>query len=222
MIVTIDELRALRRIAYLSLPSFVTAGDTGDLAVDAAAIRGLAARDLVALPEAEPLDGVRVAGGLRRLLGPCASPRTLAEIVIEREPGGRTARYSVAAGDAPPVTLLTALPAGLGSVELLDTDAGTLLPRLCGLDEGAAATPSRVTLSVAHRLGEGGPDGRFAAGELRWLIACDGTTALLTEPAGVAESATAVGEADGATVPVDVGSLRRDVRELIEGKAVEL
>src|SRR5439155_22102173 len=50
LLVTIDELRALRRIMDIWLPGFVVEEDDEDLRVDAAALRGLAARGLVSLP----------------------------------------------------------------------------------------------------------------------------------------------------------------------------
>ncbi|HEU5160084.1 MAG TPA: hypothetical protein VFU43_24010 [Streptosporangiaceae bacterium] len=219
---TVDELRALRRVAEIELPRFVCEGDAGHVAVDAAALRGLAVRGLVTLE-----DGVRVGGELTRLLAPCSSARLLAE--VELESAGRLTHIALAAGTER-VTLLTERDAGLVSVERVDADPGEVLARVCRLDEvaevgagagftvaaeahteadglvldgaldaaarllteaGVQASSARAwvtavagrryaaSLSVARRRDDGGP---VEAGELRWLVAGDGT-AWRVEPA---------------------------------------
>lgn len=230
---TIDELRAVRRLAEIELPHFVTAADAGHVAVDAAALRSLAVRGLVTLGEGTVLDGVRLRGELTRLLAPCSSPRLLAE--VEMESAGRLTHVAVAAGPAGPAIRLTELPAGLVAIEEADADLGQLLAHVCRLDEvaeagtGAGFTVSAETQSAADRLVlDGVPDaavrlltsagvesdsaggwvaavagrryaasvsvarrhegGRVEAGELRWLVAGDGT-AWRVAPVAAAKSA---------------------------------
>jgi hypothetical protein len=157
---TIDELRAVRRLAEIELPHFVTAADAGHVAVDAAALRGLAVRGLVTLGDCTALGGVRIGGELTRLLGPCSSPRLLAE--VEMECAGRLTHVAVAVGVAVdadgPAIRLTELPAGLVAIEMADADPGQVLAQVCRLDEvaepgtGAGFTVSAEAQPAADRL----------------------------------------------------------------------
>jgi hypothetical protein len=135
LLLTVDELHALCRVAELSLPRFVTAADSGEVAVDAAALRGLAARGLLELTGDEALDAVRVTDRLTRLLAPCSAARLLAEIEIES--GGRLARLAITTKADRPVTLLTGLDAGLVEIECVNADVENVLTRLCRVDEVA-------------------------------------------------------------------------------------
>ena len=234
---TVDELRALRRVADVELPHFVSAGDTGHVAVDAAALRGLAVRGLVTLDRGTAIDGVKVDGELDRLLGPCSSPYVLAE--VEMESAGRLTHIAVVVGMDRRATLLTELPAGLVSVECAGADVSRLLACVCRLDEvaetdigvgftvaaeaqleadglvlggapeaavdllmraGIQASAARTwvaavagrryaaSVSVARRRRPEG--GAVEAGELRWLVAGDGT-AWRVDPAEAGEPSAA-------------------------------
>jgi hypothetical protein len=133
LVLTVDELRALRRVAALSLPRFVTAADSGAVAVDAAALRGLAARGLVRLTGRAAPDAVRVAESLTRLLAPFSAARLLAEIEVES--GGRITHLACAAAADGSATLLTQRDIGLVSVERVQADVGQVLARRCRIDE---------------------------------------------------------------------------------------
>ena len=220
LVLTVDELRALCRVAELSLPRFVTAADSGAVAVDTAALRGLAARGLVRLTGRATLDAIQVTETLTRLLAPCSAARLLAEIEIESS--GRVTNFAGAAGVDRSVTLFTELGTGLVSVERVTTDVDQVLARHCRIaeltesaggagfavdaevqadadalalagDEDAAVgtltaggvpeqiarawivavTGRRLAVAVTAVRRSGG--GIVEAGELRWLVAGDGT-----------------------------------------------
>lgn len=216
IVLTVDELGALDRIVGLALPRFVTADDEADLRVDAAAIRGLAARGLVTIDEADAADPITLSAALAGLLAPCRGATAVAELVVET--GGATARHALFAAGNAPTTHYLEQPAGLVRVDLTTRPFADKVRELCRLDEltrygngslafgvgadahvaaddrlvagdpagavatlvaaGAPAEAARgwadavsgrriaVTLTVA---------GRDRAGEVRWLVAADGT-----------------------------------------------
>lgn len=262
LVLTVDELRALRRVADLVLPAFVTTGDRGEARVDAAALRGMALRGLIDLDGDSPLEPVRVADELAEALGPCTSASMLAEVELE------TTRLAIVIGVEHPVTMLTALDGGFVAVERADADAGEVLERLCRLHEvtepaaswaftidaetqakadalvlagdpdsavavlteggmpeqtakaWTAAVDGRrlaAAVSVACRL----DDGLITAGELRWLVAGDGTAWRVE-----ADEAPADPEQDTPPLLAVVSTVGRDVLRghltaLLEPQAAE-
>lgn len=136
LVLTVDELRALSRLVEVSLPRFVTDGDPDEVRVDAAALRGMAARGLVTIQDAAELADVRLADELDRRLAPCATASLLAEVEVET--GGTLARYAVVGWTGGPVARLTDRPAGYGAgfvaLELADRPVSGVLAQLCGLD----------------------------------------------------------------------------------------
>src|SRR6266508_1794836 len=184
--VTVDELRAVAALADVVLPRFVTADDDSDPRVDAAALRGLAARALVTL-EVEAggallrcaVVGATVFGeqqaGLVRL-EPAGSPldlvNRLGRLDQIAEPGPHcftvpTKRY-LAADDL--------LLAG-------DPEAAVAALGRPGADAWIEAVRTRRhSVSVAAARGH-------LAVELCWLVAGDGTAwRVTTGPADVAGS----------------------------------
>ncbi|MEU0558031.1 hypothetical protein [Dactylosporangium sp. NPDC006015] len=236
---TLDELRALSRLADHWLPADVT-DDDADLRIDLAAVRGLAARGLV--PGEEPLAGV---------LAPLTGPRTAVEIDAD-EAGTR--RWYAAAGDTS-TTVLAGGPDGLVDVELLDGSPAAVVPRLLLLpaaqaeatgfdvpadalaeaDELVAGGAEDAALDVLCRAGvPAGPaaswlgaitgrrsaaavrvahhdpaTGRSAVGELRWLVAGDGT----------AWQVTAVHGGLHRVAPADPGDVRESLDHLLSWSA---
>ncbi|MGH3717232.1 MAG: hypothetical protein ACRDT4_27785 [Micromonosporaceae bacterium] len=103
LILTVDELRALRRALGLRLPRFVTDDDSAELRIDVVALRGLAARDLVELTEppavgAGPAGNLLLSEHLAGYLARCATSSLLAELVLEY---AGELRHCAVLGDAP-------------------------------------------------------------------------------------------------------------------------
>lgn len=174
LVVSLDELRAVHRLTGLCLPRFVVADDEEDPRVDAAALRGLAARGLVDLCP----DDVLVVDPLDRLLAPGRATRWIAEIDIET-PGGLD-RHAVIAGAAGTAVVATQLAGGLVSLRPSVADLPAEVRRLCRLDEvSAPASATGFTVAVeTHR----------HADELVLSGAATAATEVLTA-AGVAEPA---------------------------------
>jgi hypothetical protein len=165
LVVSVDELRAVHRLTGLCLPRFVVADDEDDPRVDVAALRGLAARDLVVLsPECpdspgcpdtpgSPDGGVLLADPLVQLLAPSHVARRIVEIDVEAS--GVLDRHAVITGEAGTAVVVTEFDGGL--VGLRRAKAGEVR-RLCGVDEvtelGAAMsfTVCAVALREADEL----------------------------------------------------------------------
>ncbi len=231
LLLTVDELRALHRILGTWLPRFVVEDHDESLRVDAAALRGLAARGLLTLaPDWTVVDGLTLDDAVTGHLEPYRTARLVVE--AEAETAGVTTRFAVSAAPDGTVGLLTALPGGLVSTELIDSPALDVVARMCRLDQVAAAggpagpelacrvdvdahfeadglalagdldgavaalvcggapepaarawisalvsRRGAAAISVAHVAGTTPtvPEGPIADGELRWLVADDGT-----------------------------------------------
>jgi hypothetical protein len=207
--VTVDELRAVAALADVVLPRFVTADDDSDPRVDAAALRGLAARALVTLDQE-----VRLGAELSRL---CGRPDSVVE--LEVEDGGALLRCAVVGA-----TVFLEQQAGLVRLEPAGS-ALDLVNRLGRLDQIAEPGPHCFTVPTKRYLAAddlllaGDPEAAVAtlgrpgadawieavrtrrhsvsvaaarghlAVELCWLVAGDGTAwRVTTGPAGVAGS----------------------------------
>jgi len=133
IVLTVDELGALDRIIGLALPRFVTEDDEADLRVDAAAIRGLAARGLVTIDESDAADPITLSPALARLLAPCRDATAVAELVLET--GGVTARHALFAAGGAPTTHYREQPAGLVLVDATTRPFADEVRELCRLDE---------------------------------------------------------------------------------------
>jgi len=133
IVLTVDELGALDRIIGLALPRFVTEDDEADLRVDAAAIRGLAARGLVTIDESDAADPITLSPALARLLAPCRDATAVAELVLET--GGVTARHALFAAGGAPTTHYREQPAGLVLVDVTTRPFADEVRELCRLDE---------------------------------------------------------------------------------------
>lgn len=182
LVLTVDELRGLDRwLTDLSLPWFVTAGDVPDLRVDAAALRGLAARDLAVLhppggagpaddPGGNP-DGnatrITLAPPLARRLAPCRGATLLAEVDVEA--AGAIARYAVLARADAAATVLTELPGGLVRLAAADAAPEETVRRLCGLAVPQLDTGPDATASVATAAGFSVAAATYAAADDRML-----------------------------------------------------
>jgi hypothetical protein len=136
LVLTVDELRALSRLVDVSLPRFVTEHDRDEVRVDAAALRGLAARGLATIQDAAELADIRLVDELDHRLAPCATASLLAEVEVET--GGTLARHAVVGWTGGPVARLTDGPDGNGAgfvaLELTDRPVSGVLAGLCGLD----------------------------------------------------------------------------------------
>ncbi|MGH3980113.1 MAG: hypothetical protein ACRDRZ_14110 [Pseudonocardiaceae bacterium] len=152
VVVSVDELRAVHRLAGLCLPRFVVADDAEDPRVDAAAVRGLVARELAVLDPGVSLDnGVLVTGPLAALLAPCRAARWIAEIDVEAS--GVFERHAVIAGAAGAAVVVTERAGGLVSLRLTAASLPDEVSRLSRVDEVDAPAPaSPFTVRVeAHR-----------------------------------------------------------------------
>ncbi|MEV0567532.1 hypothetical protein [Dactylosporangium sp. NPDC050588] len=170
---TLDELRALARLAGYWLPADVTDDDDADMRIDLAAVRGLAARGL--LPGEEPLAGA---------LEPLTGPRTAVEIDAD-EAGTR--RWYAASGDTS-TTVLAGRHDGLVDVGLLDGSPAAVVPRLLLLPDAHVDTTGfdvdADALAEADELVAAGADGAAldvlrragvpAGPATRWLRAITG------------------------------------------------
>ncbi|MGH3915219.1 MAG: hypothetical protein ACRDTC_17705 [Pseudonocardiaceae bacterium] len=182
LVVSLDELRAVHRLTGACLPRFVVADDEEDPRVDAAAVRGLAARELVDL---RPDQGVLLADPLARLLAPCHAARWIAEIDIEVSRAWD--RHAVIVGASGTAVVATELAGGLVSLRLTETDPLNEMRELCRLDEvsdeitAPAAATGLAVPAEAHR----------RADELLLRGAATAATAVLTAagvPAPTAQS----------------------------------
>ncbi|MGI8754374.1 MAG: hypothetical protein ACR2MB_00650 [Acidimicrobiales bacterium] len=77
LVVSVDELRAVCRTTDAVLPAFVTDDDEQIMAVDIAALRGLAARGLVALTDEQDL---WMADQVLAVLAPTRGARLVVEV----------------------------------------------------------------------------------------------------------------------------------------------
>lgn len=147
LVVSVDELRAVHRFTRLCLPRFVMEDDEEDPRVDAAALRGLAARGLIELCP----DDVLVADPLDRLLAPGRAARRIAEIDVEAP--GVLDRHAVIDGASGTAVVFTELPGGLVSLRLTVAGLPGEVRRLCRLDEiTASASGTEFTITAeAHR-----------------------------------------------------------------------
>lgn len=158
LLFTDSELCALHRIRDLVLPGFVTSSDTDDVRMDVIALRGLAARELIAFDAGE----VRPSAALEQVLAPCADPVLVAEVTIERD-GEITYAGLVRAADGGS-SVFAARPWGLLSVEPATASATDLLGDLCQLDQvgavghHATTVNSRDYLHADELLAAGSPD----------------------------------------------------------------
>jgi len=147
LVLTVDELRVLHRVAGAWLPAFAAVDDPVDARVDAAALRGLAARGLVELPPLRagraPLVRAAVLTGLR-------DPRTAAEVVVESR--GTACRFAVAENAGGDRVLLSARPGGLLDVSTVDSTVAAEVARRCEVAELAEPTDQTqwTVPAVAH------------------------------------------------------------------------
>jgi hypothetical protein len=134
VVLTVDELRALRRVVGVWLPRFVVEDDEEDLRVDLAALRGLAARDLLVL-QAEDENAVvepALDAALEAVLAPFRDPALVVE--VERKVDGRSAWFGAGqTGDSAGIGLMAWHSPGLVRVELVDADMADATARLCDI-----------------------------------------------------------------------------------------
>jgi hypothetical protein len=147
VVLSVDELRALGRVADVVVPAFVEDDDPADPIVDLAAVRGLMARGLVAASGAAPGDAVRLDDDLAAVLAPARSGRVLAE--VDDEIGATGARTWAAVGDDTGAsTVVVGHGPGLVTVELCSDAVPAVVAARCGVDE-VAAEPEPEGFSVA-------------------------------------------------------------------------
>lgn len=199
LVVTVDELRALRRLDDLRLPRFLADDEPPErktaVRVDAAALRGLAARDLL-----------RTGGGgtvapcatLAALLAPYAAPTLFVE--IEAEADGRLRNAALAGHGDHGLGALAELAedqlAGLLTLELVADTAYQALLRMCHLDvvaehpAGEAFTIDAATHAEADELALQGdvPEAvaRLVAGGVTETVAAAWVDAMLRRLGAVA------------------------------------
>lgn len=150
LMVTVDELRALRRLDEgLRLPRFVTVDDESGpttATLDATALRGLAARDL--LDTGRP-GAVRPHPTLAALLAPYRHPTLFVE--IEAEVDGRLSNTALAGTGGPSSGTLQEPPdIHISGLLALESTAGTdhdAILRLCHVD-AVAQQPHGDPLTV--------------------------------------------------------------------------
>ncbi|MGH3742653.1 MAG: hypothetical protein ACRDT1_15190 [Micromonosporaceae bacterium] len=142
---SVDELRALAVVSPLTLPRFVTR-EASDPKVDAAALRGLAARGLVLL-DPDP-DVVRLAPELTRMLAPCESPHLMIE--AEWEVADVVASHAIVASREGESVVFSELPGGLVTASASDTIPDPTV--LWGLDQVTRAGEVRFTVPTGDYL----------------------------------------------------------------------
>jgi hypothetical protein len=158
-LLTIDEIRALRRVSRLSVPRFVAEGDVMDVRTDAVALRGLAARGLVTFVEQGDEPRVEWTPALTALLTHCVRPDFVAQVTVESGAAKPAAtgservvtEHAVLATThlGPGATWFTAHPHHLVRCTQHTGDLDALLRHLCRLDE--LAPPQGLSLSVDLR-----------------------------------------------------------------------
>lgn len=171
LVVTVDEVRALARLDGGSLPAALADDAEPDPRVDAAALRGLAARGLAAV-ETTTGDG-RPAAGVVPALALCALMAILDEAVavveIDLDEAGEDRRAVVAGGPAG-VAALVEGPAGLWRVvdgdDVVDVVATLAGPVLVGADPvgphpagGGFSCPAAAHVAADDRLATGDAEG---------------------------------------------------------------
>lgn len=144
-VLSVEEIRAVARYADLTAPGCATRADPEDPRIDAAALRGLAARGLFVLEPSTPAAEC-LSAELSALLHPCQEAGLAAE-VVRHDPSG-VDQVDVVGG--PAATLFRPLSWGLVSVTRRDVDVLDVVAGLCRVDdlvEPAAADP---VLRVGH------------------------------------------------------------------------
>lgn len=128
LVVSVDELRAVCRVTDAVLPAMVSDQDARIEAVDVAALRGLAARGLVALPDDMEL---WVADDLLAALAPTRGARLVVEVDEDAGRGSRT--WAALGGDTGPTTVMTEHGAGLVRLEVRPGGVGDVVAERCDL-----------------------------------------------------------------------------------------
>ena len=128
LVVSVDELRAICRVTDAVLPAFVTDDDAKIEAVDIAALRGLAARGLVALTDDEDL---WIADDVLAALSPTRDARLLVE--IDEDTGFESRTWAALGGDAGPTTVMAEYGPGLVTMEAVPMAVAEVVAERCGL-----------------------------------------------------------------------------------------
>jgi hypothetical protein len=172
LVLTVDEIRALGRITGGWLPRYVAEDDEEDLRVDLAALRGLAARDLLVW-RAERVDSEHVTldPALQAALEPFRDPATVVEVDLVTA-GQATWFAASRAGDIAGTGLLAWHGTGLVTIELVGDGIAETVARLCQLTPTEPLTTTGVEL-VVH------PDAQIDADELALAGAHDEAVAAL-------------------------------------------
>lgn len=130
LVVSVDELRAVCRVTDAVLPAFVTDDDAKIEAVDIAALRGLAARGLVALTDD---DDLWIADDVQAAVAPTRDARLLVE--VDEDTGLDTFTWALVGGDAGPTALMAEYGLGLVTLEVLPAAVTEVVTERCRLDE---------------------------------------------------------------------------------------
>lgn len=184
LVVTVDEVRALARLRGSTLPAALADDDEPEPRVDAAALRGLAARGLAAVAGSasdRSVDEVVPAPALRALLVLLNDAVTLVEVDVD---AGGVDRRAVAAGGPAGTVALVEGPTGLWRVVDGD-DLGDMIAAL------ADAVLTGSDPEGPHPAGGGFscPAGAHAAADDRLAAGDAGGAVALLLGAGVAPDA---------------------------------
>jgi len=156
-VVSIDELRAVCRVTDAVLPPLVTDEDDEIEAVDVAALRGLAARGLVALVDDEEL---WIADDLLATLAPTRAARIVVEVA--EHVGDESRMWAALGSDTGPTTVMSEHGPGLLRLEVLRSGvAGIVIDRcdLTGVQAGVTdhgfTVPRAVHEAMSNAIDEG-------------------------------------------------------------------
>lgn len=128
LVVSVDELRAVCRATDAVLPVFVSDGDAEIEAVDIAALRGLAARGLVALTDDQDL---WIADDVLAVLAPTKAASFVVE--VDEDTGFDNRTWAAVGGDAGPTAVMGEHGPGLVTMEVLSPGVAEVVSERCGL-----------------------------------------------------------------------------------------
>jgi len=161
LVVSVDELRAVCRTTDAVLPAFVTDEDAQIEAVDIAALRGLAARGLVALTDQQDL---WIADAVLAVVAPTRGARLVAE--VDEDTGFENLTWAALGGQDGPTTVISEHGPGLLTMEALPAGVAEVVAERCDVAAVRADAPElgfTVPRAAHEAMGDALEDGATAA-----------------------------------------------------------